>query len=90
MTSRESNKAIDRAAAGWATRLDGAARSPSEDPAFETWIAADPRHRGALARAMAVLAYFDSAKALGAQASASRGLKTICGTWKATRPRRRR
>ena len=67
MTSRESSEDIDNAAADWAARLDGAPLSEAENLALEAWAAADPRRRGALARALAVLAHFDRAKALGPQ-----------------------
>ncbi|WP_293905156.1 hypothetical protein [Phenylobacterium sp.] len=63
MTSRESSEDIDHAAADWAARIDGAPLSADEALALEAWALADPRRRGALARAMAVLAHFDIAKA---------------------------
>jgi transmembrane sensor len=54
---RESSAAIDEAAATWATRLDAEALTPDETRILETWLAGDPRRRGALARAMAILAH---------------------------------
>ena len=63
MTNRESSEDIDHAAADWAARLDRAALSDRETQDLETWASADPRRRGALARAMAILAHFDSARA---------------------------
>ncbi len=63
--THETSEEIDDAAAEWAARLDGAPLSPDEQLRLETWASADPRHQGALARAMAVLAHFDRAKALG-------------------------
>lgn len=73
MTSRESSEDIDHVAAGWAARLDGEPLSPGEERALEAWASADPRRRGALARALAVLALFDSAKGHGSDSSTSHG-----------------
>lgn len=56
---------IDDAAAEWAARADRGALEPHEAQALEAWLAADPRHLGAYARASAVLAHFDKARALG-------------------------
>ncbi len=57
---------IDHAAAAWVARLDRGALSPEEDRAFAHWLAADIRHAGAYARAEAIFAYSERAKALGA------------------------
>ncbi|WP_372784546.1 FecR domain-containing protein [Phenylobacterium sp.] len=67
MTTRETSEDIDDAAAVWAARLDGEPLSFEERRALEAWTTADPRRQGALARAMAILAHFDRAKALGPQ-----------------------
>ncbi len=56
---------IDDAAAEWAARADRGALDPGEAKALEDWLAADPRHLGAYARAAAVLSHFDKARALG-------------------------
>lgn len=54
---RETSTDIDEAAATWATRLDGGPLTPDETQILETWLAGDPRRRGALARALAILAF---------------------------------
>jgi transmembrane sensor len=56
---------IDDAAAEWAARADRGALEPNEARTLEAWLAADPRHLGAFARATAVLSHFDKARALG-------------------------
>lgn len=56
---------IDDAAAEWAARADAGALDPAQTEALEDWLAADPRHLGAFARAGAVLSHFDKARALG-------------------------
>jgi transmembrane sensor len=61
----ESSAAIDAAAAAWAARVDRAPLSPEEQGALESWIAGDVRRAGAYARACAINAHFDVARALG-------------------------
>jgi transmembrane sensor len=56
---------IDDAAAEWAARADRGALESHEASALEAWLAQDPRHLGAFARASAVLSHFDKARALG-------------------------
>jgi transmembrane sensor len=51
-------------AALWATRIDAGAIDPDRDAAFNRWLAADPRRRGALLRAQATLTFLDRARAL--------------------------
>jgi transmembrane sensor len=63
---------IDDAAAEWAARADAGALEPHQAEALEAWLAEDPRHLGAYARASAVLAHFDKAKALGADFDVTR------------------
>lgn len=63
--SPESSDAIDAAAARWAARTDRESLSEQERTEFEAWASADPRRAGAYAKARAVNAYFDRAKALG-------------------------
>lgn len=46
---------IDAEAADWAVRTDGGALSPAENRRLAAWLEADRRHRGAFARAQAVL-----------------------------------
>lgn len=60
-----SSAEIDDAAAEWAARADRGVLAPHEAQALDAWLAEDPRHLGAYARAGAVLAHFDKAKALG-------------------------
>ena len=56
---------IDEQAAAWVARLDRAELSPEDQQALDAWIAADVRHFGAFARALAVFVHFDRAGALG-------------------------
>lgn len=63
-----SSAEIDDAAAEWAARADTGALEPHEAQALDAWLAEDPRHLGAYARAGAVLAHFDKARALGPDA----------------------
>jgi len=60
-----SSAEIDDAAAEWAARADAGALDPHDAQALEAWLAEDPRHLGAYARAGAVLAHFEKARALG-------------------------
>ncbi|HVY35307.1 MAG TPA: FecR domain-containing protein [Caulobacteraceae bacterium] len=64
MTQRETSAAIDDAAAAWLARLDRAPLIGPEADALEAWLAADPRRRGAFARARAVMVYTDRARTL--------------------------
>lgn len=50
---------IDDAAVGWAVRIDADDLSSTEQSALDAWLAADPRHRGALLRAEAALTLMD-------------------------------
>jgi transmembrane sensor len=54
MIDRESNARIDDAAALWAARIDARALSPEEEIMLDTWLSADVRRQGALARALAI------------------------------------
>jgi len=60
------DNAIDAAAADWVACLDRGVLSAADQAALTAWLAADVRHGGALARAQAVFATLDRAKALGA------------------------
>lgn len=64
-TTRESSAAIDGVAAGWAARADRGPLSAEDQQALEAWAAEDPRRAGAYARALAVSAHADRARALG-------------------------
>jgi transmembrane sensor len=66
---------IDEQAAHWAVRLERAPLSPAEQRAFDAWVAADPRHQGALIRARAQWADLDRVAAL-----APGGLPAFAGT----------
>lgn len=65
MTERHTSAKIDAIAAGWVARCDRGALSPAERAKLDAWLAADRRHLGAWARANAVFARFDRARALG-------------------------
>lgn len=64
MTTRLSPQEIDRTAAEWAARRCSGI-TPPEGAALQAWLAADPRHLGAYAKAEAVLAQLDRAGAAG-------------------------
>lgn len=64
-TTRDSAAAIDAAAAAWAARADRGPLSAEDQKALEAWAAVDPRRAGAYARALAVTAHADRARALG-------------------------
>jgi transmembrane sensor len=49
----------------WAASVDRGELSDAEKAALEAWLAQDRRHLGAYARARAVFAHFDRARALG-------------------------
>lgn len=55
MNMRQSSHNIDRAAAGWAARLDRAPLSAAEEDELDAWLQADIRCQGALLRAQALL-----------------------------------
>lgn len=65
MSKRHVNASIDAAAAAWVARRDRGALSPETEAALDAWLAADPRHLGAYARASAVFARLERARALG-------------------------
>jgi len=60
-----SANALDERAAQWALRVDEGTLNARDEAELDAWVAADPRHAGAFARAMAASAYFDRAVALG-------------------------
>jgi transmembrane sensor len=60
-----SSEDIDTRAAMWAASVDRRELSDAEKAALEAWLAQDRRHLGAYARARAVFAHFDRARALG-------------------------
>jgi transmembrane sensor len=59
------NEDIDTRAARWASSVDRGKLSDADKAALEAWLAQDRRHVGAYARARAVFAHFDRARALG-------------------------
>jgi transmembrane sensor len=64
---RRNPKEIERIAAEWLARR-GDDLSSQEEIAFREWLAADPRHLGAYARAEALMAHLERAGAAGADA----------------------
>lgn len=63
MENRGKHGDIDEQAARWAARIDRGALSPAEEIALAEWRDADTRHRGALARAQALLLPLEGAEA---------------------------
>jgi transmembrane sensor len=64
-TQPVSSEDIDTRAAMWAASVDRGDLSDEGKVALEAWLAQDRRHLGAYARARAVFAHFDRARALG-------------------------
>ena len=64
-SGRESAAAIEEAAAAWAARAARGPLTDREQAELDAWAAQDPRRAGAYARALAVNAYLDRARALG-------------------------
>jgi transmembrane sensor len=62
---RQSPQEIERIAAEWVVR-SSAGLSMEEQAAFSDWLAAEPRHLGAYARAEAILAHLDRIGGAGA------------------------
>ena len=71
MTRRETSSEIDTAAALWVARMDRAPLSDVDRLLFQAWIDGDIRRRGAYARARAVMAHADRARALRSGSGAS-------------------
>lgn len=69
MSERETSDRIDDAAALWAARIDARPLSPEEERELDLWLSADPRRRGAFAKARAVSLHMARAKALGSDFS---------------------
>lgn len=65
MAGQEDSRSIDQTASDWAARLDRGALSAAQDAELKQWLAADPRHKGALLRAQALSLMSESAQALG-------------------------
>lgn len=59
MTDRERADDIEAAATRWIWRMDREGRSPELDADLETWLAGDPRRRGAFLKAEAVWTLLD-------------------------------
>lgn len=55
----------EQVAADWVARLDAGPLAPEAEAELDRWLAQDPRHAGAFARARAVFAQADRAAALG-------------------------
>jgi transmembrane sensor len=64
-------EAVEDIAALWAVRLDARPLEQEEESELESWLAASDKHRGALLRAQATLAYLDRAASLAAGSSAA-------------------
>lgn len=64
MTGKNHNTSIDDIAAAWVACCDRGPLSPGQQTRLDAWLKADPRHMGAWARANAVYAQFDRARAL--------------------------
>src|SRR6185437_15255424 len=56
---------VDRQAAEWLARIDAGPMLPAEKAIFDDWLARDPRHLGAYAKAEAVLAQLERVGAAG-------------------------
>ena len=61
---------IDDVAAAWVARGDSGTLSAEDQAALNTWLQADPRHRGAFVRAQAIYIHTERASALGSQFTA--------------------
>jgi transmembrane sensor len=61
----ETSQTIEAAARDWAVKLDRGSLSQTEQAALDAWLAGDLRRAGALARAEALMAWTQSARALG-------------------------
>src|SRR3954470_8596310 len=65
--TRLKSREVDHQAAEWAAKLDSGQLCPDEQAALDGWLEADARHLGAFAKARAVLAFTDRAKAFGSE-----------------------
>jgi transmembrane sensor len=65
MSERETGEVIDAQAADWAARVDAGPLSAEEQSALDAWLEGDSRRLGAYARARAVFAHVQRARALG-------------------------
>jgi transmembrane sensor len=65
MAEQDTSRDIDQAASDWTARLDRGPLSPEGEKAFQAWLSADPRSKGALLRARALAMMSESAQALG-------------------------
>lgn len=65
MPARQTSAVIDAEAAEWAARVDDGPLSAEEQAALDAWLAADTRRLGAYAKARAVFAHVQRARALG-------------------------
>lgn len=71
MSERETGEVIDAKAAEWAARVDAGPLSMDERSALDAWLAGDNRRLGAYAKARAVFAHVQRARALGPEYDAA-------------------
>jgi transmembrane sensor len=64
MQDRETSSAIESEAVRWVARLDRGPLSAEDAERLSSWLAGDARRQGAFARAQAVMAFADRARAL--------------------------
>jgi transmembrane sensor len=65
MSAKLNSREIDDRAAEWAARLDAGELPANEQAELNAWLDEDARHLGAFAKARAVLAHTERARALG-------------------------
>ena len=63
--TRLKSREVDRQAAEWAAKVDSGPLRPDEQAELDAWLEADIRHFGAFAKARAVFAFTERAKAFG-------------------------
>ncbi|HUO20993.1 MAG TPA: FecR domain-containing protein [Caulobacteraceae bacterium] len=76
----KTGREIDKAAALWCVRVDGGRMSDADARDLDAWLEADVRHRGAFARAQAVMARAERARALGAGVSVAESPDAVRAT----------
>jgi transmembrane sensor len=64
VSTQETAHEVADQAAEWATRIDSGSVNPDMDEGLQRWLKGDPRRRGALLRAEAVLSFIDRGRAL--------------------------
>src|SRR5258708_21690876 len=63
--TRLKSREVDRQAAEWAAKVDSGPLRADEQAELDAWLEADIRHFGAFAKARAVFAFTERAKAFG-------------------------